>query len=193
MVSSKNESKSKKEHMNILIRKNRGKKALEKLGNIILKSTNITDLYFTTLEERDILWESFCTLYKNEKARQIFKIEDQDENRKIVQIFNQLVRSNEKFSGYVFFNQFKDIGALKIDTPLFFKNAAALLNIDGDSLCILDVDLGNGILVDHYESDDGSGWTYEFIILGRKWSHAFYSLTSKVQKESSALDDNAVH
>lgn len=179
--------------MDLLLRKNKGIKSLELFTSSLLQKTSIKDLNFSTLEQRDSLWEIYCKLSKNEKARQIFKLDTQQDNSKLMLIFDHLKTSNQQFNGYVFFNQYSNIGILSMDTPLFFENATTLLNIDGNSIYFLDVDRKNGLLLDYYESDNGLGWTYELIILGYKWSEAFYTLISKIVKESDQRETKTLH
>ncbi|MBX9805343.1 MAG: hypothetical protein K2Y18_06280 [Alphaproteobacteria bacterium] len=184
---------NKPEYINLLLRKNRGKTDLEKIHKRLIEATSIPELYFTSLEQRDILNEKFFMLFKNEKARHVFKLENQDSNLILKKIFKQLTISPQQFGGNLCFSHYENIGLLQINTPLFFENAPVLLEIDGNSLFIIDEDLKNGIMVDYYESDNGPGWTYELIILGQKWSEAFYALLSSLIKESISPENSTLH
>lgn len=171
-----------KEKMKILLRKNNGKLILKDLMNNIFVQTNLKKLNLTSLEERDILWEKFCFLFKNETSRCVIKIENQQDSFKIRNYFLHVSTAIEKINCNLFLSHFEDIGAIKFNTKSLFKNTYSLLEIDGDSVFVISDDLKNGIMVDYYESDKGSGYTYEVLILGLKWTEKFGPMLKEIER-----------
>ena len=159
--------------LDLLLRKNCAAKIVGDLKRQIIENTSINEIEIMSLEISKILWEKFCSLFKSAPMHKNFKIENQLDNEGLSKILAQLLASKETYSGYMFLSQFKDVGAFRVNTDFFFRNADCILKIDGDSICMLSEDSENGLMIDHYESDCGTGWTYEVSILGKQWVQNF--------------------
>ena len=170
MIANKSNRKNK---LDLMLRENRANKMVEPLKRKIIEETSIKKIEILSLEKCDILWKKFCSLFKNAQVRKEFKIENQLDNGGFSKLLAKVPTSKESYTGYMFFSQFKDVGAFRINTRLFLRNANNILKIDGDSIYMISEDSENGIMIDHYESDNGVGWTYEVTILGKQWVQNF--------------------
>ena len=162
-----------KNNLDLLLRKNRANQIVGGLKEQILEETTIKEIELLSLERSDVLWEKFRFLFKNARERKSFKIENQLDEEGFSKLLAQLLASKETYPGYMFLSQFKEVGAFRVNTDLFLKNADNILKIDGDSIYIISEDSENGIMIDHYESDHGTGLTYEVTILGEQWVQGF--------------------
>lgn len=149
--------------LEFLIRQNKRSKEIEncKRQFVELLNSPVNEDDFLSLDKSDLLTSKFYDSYKKSNNKQCEKYSSGDE--KLVLAIENLRLMFSGTEGYLITKQTETCGLLKVSIDKILKKYIEVIELDGDSLCILSIDESEGIYVDYFEevNEEGSLWVYE--------------------------------
>lgn len=149
--------------LEILIRQNKRKKEIENCKNLLIRILNIqiTENDFLSFEQTDLLTTKFYNSYKisDKQCNKYLSRESQSLDKAINDLCTKFYNKN----GYLITKQTEICGLINIPIIKILENYKQLIELDGDSLCILKDDETEGVYIDYFEETNEyeSSWYYE--------------------------------
>lgn len=155
--------------LDYLIRKNRREKEIvgykKDLSRIFQMDFHNSD--FIDLEESDAIIKSFFDAYKLSSKR-ISKVYSVSQEEHLEKEVDALLGNVKNEMGYLITSKSETCGVCKVAITKALKKYKDIIELDGDSLCILSMDKDKGIYIDFFEEyeNDVSFLKYELAIWG---------------------------
>lgn len=149
--------------LEFLIRENKKKK---EIGSCKNQLTNILNIQikeddFLSLEQTDLLTSKFYDSYKiSDKLCNKYL---SSESRGLDEIIKDLCLKFYDKNGYLITKQTETCGLINVPIEKVLQNYKQIIELDGDSLCLLTEDENEGIYLDYYEENTvhKTSWYYE--------------------------------
>ena len=174
MTGSHSGQTERQKRLQILVRKNYGKKILPDLIDKITTRTSIPrdSIDIRPLEESDAIREPYEHMWGElRKVEGRIWVLSWHEARPAKVAFSKILLKSPKKTVMVYLTHFTDAGALRLSEQHFLRNAAELLEIDGDDVWAVCDDCSNGVLFDKFE--ERGQWVYELRVWGDDWRSVF--------------------
>lgn len=146
-----------------LIRQNKRTREIENCKGQFAELLNspVNEDDFLPLDQTDLLTSKFYDSYKkaNNKQCEVFSASD----KKLGLAIDYLRSKFSQTQGYLITKQTEVCGLLKVSVDKVLEKYLDVIEIDGDSLCVLSIDESEGIYIDYFEeiNEHSSSWTYE--------------------------------
>jgi hypothetical protein len=149
--------------LEILIRQNKRREVIEsckhQLSDLLGSPINETD--FLSIERTDLLTNKFYNSFKSSNDKICERYSANDE--KVGATIERLCLKFSDSAAYLITKQTEACGLIKVPVDKMLKKYIEIIELDGDSLCLLSTNESEGIYIDYFEetNEQGSSWYYE--------------------------------